>query len=60
MKNGYLSVPDQMWAWDLLPEEKKFVITFNARIRHRESTCDLDVPTRFEAVVMDSKNPSGK
>eukprot|EP00957_Ditylum_brightwellii_P043789 3321043-Ditylum_brightwellii.AAC.1 len=26
MKNGYLSVPDQMWAWDLSPEEKKFVI----------------------------------
>ena len=60
MKNGYLSVPDQMWARDLLPEEKKFVITFNARIRHRELTRDLDVPTRFEAVVMDSKNPPGK
>eukprot|EP00957_Ditylum_brightwellii_P114503 8731158-Ditylum_brightwellii.AAC.1 len=32
VRNGYLSVPDEMWARDLSEDKKKVVISYNARI----------------------------
>ena len=55
VKNGYLSVPDEMWARDLSEDEKKFVISYNARIRYCESTDNLDVPSKFQAALRDQK-----
>lgn len=60
VRNGYLSVPDEMWARDLSEDEKKFVISYNARIRYRESTDNMDVPSKFQAALKDQRQASGK
>eukprot|EP00957_Ditylum_brightwellii_P141338 10769294-Ditylum_brightwellii.AAC.1 len=51
---------DSMWVRDLLEDKKKFVIAYYTKIRYRESTDNLDVPSRFKAVLNDSKNSPGK
>eukprot|EP00957_Ditylum_brightwellii_P048084 3650691-Ditylum_brightwellii.AAC.1 len=49
-----------MWAWELSKVAQKFVITYNTRIRYRESTESLDMPSRFKAILRDDKNPSDR
>eukprot|EP00957_Ditylum_brightwellii_P111472 8502467-Ditylum_brightwellii.AAC.1 len=52
---GYLQVPDNIWAKDLFEEEKKFVVSYNTKIRHIEDTSSLNVPQKFKSVVGGNK-----
>ena len=45
---GYISVLDKMWMNELSTEEKDYVVSFNSKIKHSESTQQMVCPPRFK------------
>eukprot|EP00957_Ditylum_brightwellii_P106252 8105840-Ditylum_brightwellii.AAC.2 len=58
VKSGYLPIPDNMWARELSEEEKKFVISYNAKIRYCELTDNIDIPSRFRKAIKEGRKSS--
>eukprot|EP00957_Ditylum_brightwellii_P022937 1731030-Ditylum_brightwellii.AAC.1 len=48
---GFVNVPDKQWKNELSKDEKDFVVLYDSKKRHEESTNGLDVPKRFERVL---------
>eukprot|EP00957_Ditylum_brightwellii_P152442 11604608-Ditylum_brightwellii.AAC.1 len=60
MKNGYLTVPDNMWVQDPPENEKKFVISYNAKIRYCDPINNINIPSRFWSVIKEGRKSRDK
>eukprot|EP00957_Ditylum_brightwellii_P033567 2544498-Ditylum_brightwellii.AAC.1 len=60
VKNGYLTAPDNMWAQELSEDEKKFVISYNAKIRYHKSTNNIGILSRFWSVIKEGRKSRDK
>eukprot|EP00957_Ditylum_brightwellii_P058671 4449373-Ditylum_brightwellii.AAC.1 len=45
---------------DLSVEEKKFVMSFNSKVRHNKDTSGLNVPSKFKEVINNKKKVTRK
>eukprot|EP00957_Ditylum_brightwellii_P155087 11805589-Ditylum_brightwellii.AAC.1 len=48
---GYLQVPDDLWAKESSEEEKKFIVAFSSKVRHKEDMGNMNVPQCFKTTI---------